>query len=146
MQGFSVRNIKYMRTFAEAYPQFSIVQAPLAQIENAAKKSKFLIVQQPAAQLPWTHHQVILDKVKNINERLFYISKAIENGWRRDVMAHQIETKLHRRQGKTINNFKTTLPANQSDLVNETFKNPYIFDFLAFTEKLQETDLEKNPY
>jgi predicted nuclease of restriction endonuclease-like (RecB) superfamily len=168
MQGLSVRNIKYMRAFAEAYPQFTIAQAPLAQI-GKRKNTKSLIVQPsvaqlkqtaivqaplaqltdsvftqvPLAQLTWYHHITLLDKIKEPATRLFYIRKTIENGWSRNVMVHQIATKLHKRQGKTINNFKTTLPARDSDLINETFKNPYVFDFLSLTEKLQETDLEK---
>lgn len=175
MQGLSVRNIKYMRAFAEAYPQFTIVQEPLAQLGTSSKKNhssitqqaaaqlkknkkpaivqpvvaqlqkdeKLAIVQPLVAQLPWSHNLVLIDRLKNIGERIFYAHKTLENGWSKNTLIYQIETKLHKRQGKTINNFKTTLPATQSDLVNETFKNPYVFDFLALSEKLHETDLEK---
>lgn len=146
MQGLSIRNISYMRAFAEAYPNFLIVQQPAAQLKNNLKTNilaQNVIVQQPAAQLPWAHHQLILDKLKTNEERFFYISKAVENGWSRNILKIQIENKLYKRQGNSINNFKNTLPASQSDLVNETFKNPYLFDFLAMSEKIHETDLEK---
>lgn len=137
MKGWSVRNIKYMRAFAEAYPDFLIVQQPAAQLNPSQK------VQQLAAQIPWTHHQVILDKIKQQQERLFYIQKIIENGWSRNILVHQIESGLHKRQGKAITNFESTLPASQSDLVRESFKNPYVFDFLDMTETIQERELER---
>ena len=137
MQGLSLRNIKYMRAFAQAYPQFLFVQVPLAQIKNRP------IVQVPLAQLTWYHHITLMDKVKDPKIRLFYIQKTIENGWSRNAMVYQIDKKLHKRLGKTINNFKSTLPVSQSDLINETFKSPYVFDFLSVGEKLRETDLEK---
>ena len=123
MKGLSIRNVKYMRAFAEAYPEGLIVQAALAQ-------------------LPWYHHITLLDKVKNKEERLFYAQKAVENAWSRNVMVHQIESQLYERQGKAITNFTKTLPSPQSDLVQETLKDPYHFDFLAMDEKLRERDLE----
>jgi len=137
MKGWSVRNIKYMRAFAEAYPDFLIVQQPAAQLATAQK------VQQLAAQIPWSHHQVILDKFKEQEQRLFYIQKIVENGWSRNILLQQIETGVHNRQGKVISNFETTLPPMQSDLVKESFKSPYVFDFLDMTEAIQERELEK---
>lgn len=137
MKGWSVRNIKYMRAFAEAYPDFLIVQQPAAQLTPVQK------VQQLAAQIPWSHQQVILDKFKSQEQRLFYIQKIIENGWSRNILLQQIETGLHNRQGKAISNFETTLPPMQSDLVRESFKSPYVFDFLDLTQAMQERELEK---
>lgn len=124
-QGLSVRNLKYMRAFAEAYP------------------SVISIVQPPVAQLLWTHHTIILDKVKNLEERLFYIEKSLQNGWSKAVLTLQIESDLYSRQGSTINNFKTTLPSTQSDLAIETLKNPMIFDFLGLSEEVKEREIEK---
>ena len=169
MKGLSVRNIKYMRAFAEAYPDFIIVPAPLAQLspgkkaivqqaaaqlpsvknrvlvitQNPLAKSESLFVQQAAAQIPWTHHQVILDKLKNKEDRFFYICKSVQNGWSREVLTWQIESKLHKRQGKAITNFDDTLPPPQSDLAKETLKNPYLFDFLSIGDEMQEREMEK---
>ena len=84
MKGLSLRNLKYMRSFAEAYPNF-------------------LIVQHAVAQLPWGHHCVLLDKLKTIEERLFYLNKTIQNNWSRNVLKLQIESNLYLRQGKSIN-------------------------------------------
>ncbi len=140
MKGLSIRNFKYMRAFAEAYPQF--VQQAAAQIQTTGNQ-RIIIVQQLAAQLPWGHHQVLLDKVKPQQERAFYIKKSIENGWSRSVLLHQIESQLHLRQGNAITNFEQTLPKAQSDLARETLKNPYLFDFLGVGEEIQERELEK---
>ncbi|SPF49530.1 conserved hypothetical protein [Candidatus Sulfopaludibacter sp. SbA4] len=124
MQGLSTRNLKYMRAFAEAWPDEPIVQ-------------------QAAAQLPWFHNCVLLDKVKDAGERLWYIQKAIEHGWSRNILVIHIESGLYRRQGKAITNFRATLPSPQSDLAQQLIKDPYNFDFLTLSEEAQERDLER---
>ena len=121
MRGLSPRNLKYMRAFAEAWP----------------------IVQQPVAQLPWGHNVRLLDYVKNREERLWYAEQAIQNGWSRNVLVMQIEGGLHRRQGKAITNFQTTLPKPQSDLAQQLLKDPYNFDFLTLATEAHERDLER---
>ncbi|MDR0767299.1 MAG: PDDEXK nuclease domain-containing protein [Methanosarcinales archaeon] len=93
--------------------------------------------------VPWGHHVLILKKVKDPKQALFYINKTIENNWSRAVLEYQIETCLYDRQGKAVTNFNLTLPAPQSDLANEIMKDPYNFDFLRMSEKVRETDLEK---
>lgn len=139
MKGLSLRNFKYMRAFAEAYPRF--VQQPAAQMQSKDNQS-VIIVQQAAAQLPWGHHQLLLDKLNLPAEREFYTRKAVENGWSRNVLATQIQSQLHLRQGSAITNFQVTLPKPQSDLARETLKNPYVFDFLGIGEEMQERELE----
>ncbi|WP_337045212.1 PDDEXK nuclease domain-containing protein [Emticicia sp. 17c] len=122
MQGFSQRNLQYMRRFAERYTDKEFMQ-------------------QFAAQIPWGHHILLIDKVKDTETAIFYINKTIENGWSRDILSLQIKSNLHSRQGKSISNFSKTI-TNNSDLVQQTFKDPYIFDFLTLTEDYQEKDLE----
>lgn len=139
MKGLSIRNIKYMRAFAEAYPEFGFVQANPAQFQN---ENNNLIVQVPLAQISWYHHITLLDKVKEPETRLFYIRKTVENNWSRDVMVHQIESALHKRLGALSNNFESTLPAYQSDLAKQLFKDPYQLDFLMLGEEAKERDLE----
>ena len=124
MKGYSPRNLKYMRAFATNYPD-----------------SQF--VQQLAAQIPWFHNCVILEKVKDHTEREFYIRKTFENGWSRDVLEIQIETGLYLRQGKAITNFELTMPKPQSDLANQLLKSPYNFDFLGLTDEADERDIEQ---
>jgi predicted nuclease of restriction endonuclease-like (RecB) superfamily len=141
-RGFSLRNLKYMRAFAEAYPDFLIVQVPLAQSEEI-NDPRDEFVQVPLAQITWYHHITLLDKVKDPIARLFYIHKTIANGWSRDVLVLQIESNLFERQGKAINNFSQTLPQPDSDLAIQTFKNPYVLDFLDLNESVKERDVER---
>ncbi len=135
-KGFSVRNLKYMRAFAEAYPNFPIVQVPLAQSED-----KFMQV--PLAQITWYHHISLLTKVKDVTERAFYITETARNEWSRDVMLLQIQNNLYGRSGRALNNFKQTLPEYQSDLAKNIFKDPYCFDFLTLSSKVKEIEIEK---
>lgn len=123
MKGFSSRNLKYMRKFAQEWCSFEIVQ-------------------QLAAQLPWSHNMILLDKLRHSDERLWYVRQAIEYGWSRNVLVHQIEAKLFHRSGKATNNFATTLPQMQSELAQQTFKDPYLFDFLNLSPKVHERELE----
>ncbi len=123
MKSFSSRNLKYMRAFAEAYP-----------------KEEF--VQQAVAQIPWGHNVRILDKTKTLEEREFYVRKTIENGWSRNVLIWQIESKLFERQGKAVTNFELTLPKPQSELAVQLLKDPYNFDFLNLHDAAVERDLE----
>jgi predicted nuclease of restriction endonuclease-like (RecB) superfamily len=123
MQGLSPRNLGYMRAFAEAWPDESILQ-------------------QLVAKLPWGHNVRLLDRVKNREERLWYAGQTIQNGWSRNVLVMQIESGLFRRQGKATTNFQATLQAPQSDLAQQLLKDPYNFDFLTLTQESQERDLE----
>ena len=95
------------------------------------------------SQLPWTHNTILLDKLPSQEQRLFYVQKCIQNGWSKAILIHQIESDLYNRQGKAITNFEQTLPKYQSDLARETFKNPYLFDFLGIEEEIHERELEK---
>ncbi|MFA4972252.1 MAG: PDDEXK nuclease domain-containing protein [bacterium] len=124
LKGFSPRNIKYMRAFAEAY-----------------RNAEF--VQRVAAQIPWFHHCILIDKVKSGNEREWYVRKTIEHGWSRVMLVHQIESGLYQRQGKAQSNFPSTLPVAQLDLAKQVFKDPYLFDFLNIGEEAIERELEQ---
>lgn len=125
MKGFSTRNLKYMRKFAEEYPEVEFVQ-------------------EVPAQLTWYHNVTLLDKISDKHIREFYAKNALEHGWSRNVMVMQIELALHRRQGKAISNFKDKLPSPQSDLAHYTLKDPYIFDFLSIGDEAHEREVEKS--
>ncbi|MCP9496854.1 MAG: PDDEXK nuclease domain-containing protein [Pyrinomonadaceae bacterium MAG19_C2-C3] len=124
MKGFSRRNLKYMRAFADAYADQQFVQ-------------------QVAAQIPWFHNCTLIDKVKDSQEREFYIRQTIEHGWSRNVLVLQIESNLYHRQGKATTNFERVLPAPQSDLAQQLLKDPYNFDFLTLGADAHERDLER---
>lgn len=123
MKGFSPRNLKYMRAFAEAWPDAGFVQ-------------------QAAAQLPWGHNLVLLDKLPGPETRRWYAAKAIEHNWSRNVLVMQIEARLLERTGQAVSNFDSRLPRAQSDLARESLKDPYRFDFLGLTVEAQERDIE----
>lgn len=123
IKGFSPRNLKYMRAFAEAWPDEPFVQAVLAQ-------------------LPWYHHIALLDKLKTTEERRFYAAKAIDHHWSRNILVMQIESRLLERSGQAVTNFPASLPKPQSDLARESLKDPYRFDFLGLTDDAQERDIE----
>lgn len=124
LKGFSARNLKYMRRFAETWQDSEIVQ-------------------QPAAQLPWFHICTVMDKLKTGSERQWYMQKAVEYGWSRNVLVHQIESRLLERQGNAATNFAQTLPSPQSELAQQTLKDPYIFDFLSIGADAHERDIEQ---
>lgn len=124
MKGLSPRNLKYMRAFAEAWPEEEIVQAALAQIT-------------------WYHNLALLEKVQARDERLWYAQQASIHGWSRNVLVLQIESGLYRRQGKAISNFQAALPKPQSDLAQQILKDPYNFDFLTLDKDARERDIER---
>ena len=123
-KGYSVRNLKYMAKFAETYPD-----------------RKF--VQMVSAQIPWSHNIAILEKVKDPQQRIWYIEKTAENGWSHNVLIHQIESSLYERQvlADKVTNFEHRLPSPQSELAVQTMKDPYVFDFIPFRENMLERDI-----
>lgn len=123
MKGFSPRNLKYMRAFAQAWPEAEFVQ-------------------QAAAQLPWFHLCTLIDKLKTREERDWYLARAAEHSWSRNVLEMQIEMNLRVRSGQAVTNFELRLPRPQSDLARESLKDPYRFDFLGLGEAAQEREIE----
>jgi predicted nuclease of restriction endonuclease-like (RecB) superfamily len=124
-RGFSARNLRYMRAFAEAYPDE-------------------LLITETLANLPWGHNVRLLDALATTEERLWYAQQAIVQGWSRNILLLQIEKKLFlQQQESAITNFERTLPPSQSDLAQSLIKDPYHFDFLALGADLQERDVEK---
>jgi len=124
MTGLSARNLGYMKSFAEAYPDPAILQ-------------------QLVAKLPWGHNVRLLDGVKDPSERVWYAQQSIEHGWSRNVLVHQIESGLFHRQGRAVTNFSRTLPAPQSELAQQLIKDPYNFEFLSIGEDMAERELER---
>ena len=124
MSGFSPRNIKYMRKFAESWPDFEIVQRVVAQI-------------------PWRTNISLMDKLKDEESRIWYAYKVIENGWSKAILDLQIESKLMDRSGRSVNNFPAALPPEDSDMVNQVFKDPYLFDFLGTDMPRREIEIER---
>jgi len=127
-----------MRAFYLAYPSETL-QQPAA--DSSACAQPFSFLQQLAANLPWGHVTVLIEKVKDTDLRTWYAESVIEHGWSRAILIHQIDTNLHKRQGKAITNFAGQLPAPQSELAQQITKDPYIFDFLTLTADAKEKEL-----
>ena len=123
MKGFSRANLMYMRAFAEAWPDPAIVQ-------------------QAVGQLPWGHNLVLLTKLKTPEQRLIYAQRAIEHGWSRNVLGIHIERRLLEREGQALSNFAQQLPQPDSDLAQESLKDPYLFDFLGLGKEAGERAIE----
>lgn len=124
MKGFGERNLVYMQTFAASYSDYEFTQ-------------------QAAAQIPWFHNCVILDKVKEDQNRVWYIQKTIENGWSRNVLEMHIEAQSHLKLGAAQTNFAVTLPNPTSDLAQQLIKSKYNFEFLGVAEDVHERIIEK---
>lgn len=124
LKGFSPRNLKYMRAFAEAWPEVAMVH-------------------QLGAQIPWKHNCTILDKLKTPEQRVWYLQKTLTHGWSRAVLTHHIETDLYGRQGQALTNFEAALPDAQSDLAQQMLKSSYDLQFLGLKESAKERELEQ---
>lgn len=124
MKGFSVSNLKQMRSFADAWPDF------------------LEIGQDILANLPWGHNLVLISKIQEREKRLWYANKSIENGWSNNSLIHAIESELYEQQ-KGVSNFELTLPKPQSDLARDLIKDPYYLDFLSVEENIEERDVKR---
>ena len=125
IKGLSASNLKYCLRFF----QFYRADAPIGQ--------------QAVDQLPWGHNIQIFTKCSSVAEAGFYIEQTLEQGWSRDVLALQLKSNLYARAGKAVTNFSRTLPSPQSDLAQQTLKDPYTFDFMAMTAPYNERDVER---
>lgn len=123
VSGFSLRNLKYMRQFAESFPDANWAAA--------------------AAQIPWGHNMLLLDKVDDSTKRLWYVQQAIDGGWSRSTLETWIESNLYGRKGRAITNFKETLPVPQSDMAEQAIKDPYNLDFMTLSAAHKEKELEQ---
>ena len=162
MNGFSERNLWRMLRFANEY---AILPQPVALLENSKKPllTKFELelnivenqnnekVNQLVAKLdyhkllfsiPWGHHLLLIEKIKDLEIRFWYIQQVIYNGWSREVLASMLKSDAFNRKKSITNNFDSFLPSPQSDLVKQTLKDPYIFDFLTLTKPFTERELE----
>ena len=125
MKGFGTANLYNMRRFSELYQDSESFQ-------------------QLAGNIPWYHHVILMENVKDDVERKFYMEKTVEYGWSRSILLHQIESSLFHREGKALTNFKARIPSPQSELAQQTLKDPYLFDFLSLGKEAQEREIENS--
>lgn len=124
-KGYSVRNLKYMKKFAQIFTEDDVDKYGLGRIT-------------------WSHHQVLMGKASSQEEYVWYLEKALKHGWSVDDLASQVKGQLYERQviANKISNFENRLPIEQKDIVLGTMKDPYMFDFINYTEDMLETDIE----
>lgn len=140
MQGFSETNLKYCRLFYQYTKKSPQVEDNFTSTIRPQAEDELLL---PVfKQIPWGHIKLIINKIKDPKEALFYAQSTLQNGWSRSILSLQIEANLFQRQGKAINNFKNTLPETTSDLAQQLLKDPYQFDFLTLTASYKERELE----
>lgn len=164
-RGFSARNLRNMKRFAQEYPDFPFLQVPLAEMQKDVilqmalgennvtpiwqvplakiEKGGEQFVQVPLAQITWYHHISLISKVKSIKERAFYIMETAHQGWSRDVMLQNISLDYYHTKGKEVNNFESTLPPVHSDFARYAFKDPYCFGFVGTISLKSELEIEK---
>jgi len=126
-KGFSERNIMFMLRFYKEYQNIEIVKQPVSLF-----------------QVSWSHHIILIQKTKDRELRYWYMQRSIEEGWGRDTLIQKIKQEVHKKEGKLISNFKTILPPINSKLVQQSFKDPYLFDFMMMAEPFRERELELN--
>jgi len=124
--GYSIRNLKYMRKFAEIFDDYEFVPTLMAQ-------------------LTWSHNRLLMDKLKEKSAMVWYADKTVENGWSKNILWDQIDFKVYERQAiaEKATNFSETLALPQSELAKETLRNPYIFDFVEQRQGIIEREIEK---
>jgi predicted nuclease of restriction endonuclease-like (RecB) superfamily len=147
--GFSERNIWRMRAFYLAWLPVSrkrrqgVGKSVSSILPQAVAELGVAKLPQAVAEIPWGHNVVLMEKLGDPAERLWYAQHAILYGWSRAILVHHIESKLSRRQGKALTNFRATLPPPQSDLARQIVKDPYNFDFLMLGRDARERELEE---
>ncbi|MBU1754519.1 DUF1016 family protein [bacterium] len=150
VKGFSKRNIGRMIAFYKEYRSINLfLQQPVAKIGNnqniqpvVAQLPEKGMLPQLVAKLPWGHNILLMQKIKEIDIRIWYMQNIVEQGWSRDVLSLMIDSNAHERQGKSVTNFDKRLPTPQSDLARQALKDPYIFDFLTLDQPFREKELE----
>jgi len=152
VKGFSERNIKRMRVFYCEYNKLIIGPQPVPQLEHAQENGAQPVPQfasqarskiyELVLRLPWAHNIILIEKVKDIDARLWYMEQTINGGWGRDTLESFIKSDAYSRRGKAAHNFADKLPSPQSELAANLLKDPYIFDFLTIEEPFHERELE----
>ncbi|ABQ25217.1 PDDEXK nuclease domain-containing protein [Geotalea uraniireducens] len=165
VKGFSKRNIGRMIALYREYAQAAILPQAVAKLKSSPMDQQIIAemiemgkgphpvaqlpindlsanLQQLVAKIPWGHNILLMEKVKNLSTRLWYIQQTIEHGWSRDMLGEMIKSNAHERQGAAVTNFGQRLPSPQSDLARQLLKDPYIFDFLTLEEPFHERELE----
>lgn len=136
LKGFSSANLNRMVAFYRAYPEMNpILSQAVIKLEKNQTATLF-------CSIPWGHHILLLNKIKEKAIRFWYMEQTLKNGWSRNILTIMIQNESHLRKGKAVTNFQRLLPSPESDLVQQELKDPYVFDFLTLQETFHERELE----
>ena len=138
-EGFSPRSLLDMKRLYEFYTDnFQIPPQPVAKFENN-------IPPQPVAVLPWGHNRLILSKIKDRQEALYYAEAAVKMGWTRNLLLNFIKADTYRnaKELPKLHNFETTLPEHLQEQADEMLKNTYNLGFLGIKHQIKERELER---
>ena len=141
--GFSSKNLRYCRAFFRFYCDPAIWQQAVAKLRDKPWAGTEAELSALLTNMPWGHTIQIFTKCASVAEARFYMTQTLEQGWSRDVLALQLKSSLYARAGTAVSNFSRTLPAPQSDLAQQTLKDPYVFDFMAMSAPYNERDVER---
>lgn len=162
-KGFSVRNFQFMMQFFEEYNQDLTMVKVIAKPTVAQLQENSFLTDQPhnntitkpaVSQLPeynftlpirhihWTHNVILMQRVKDVKARYWYMVQCLTSHWSKDYLAEAIKLDLYGKHGALANNFDMTLPAPEAKGVKSLLKDPYIFDMLTFTDEYNERDVE----
>mgnify|MGYP001198088403 FL=1 len=120
--GLGARNLQYMCTLAREWPDPNCAAA--------------------AAQLPWGHVMVLLDRLDDPDVRVWYAARAVADGWSRGVLEDRIKGRLHARVGAAPSNFPNRLAPADSDLAQQATRDPVLLDFLGLAGPVHEHAVE----
>ena len=119
--GYSSTNLKRMAIFA-----------------NKFSNSK--ISPQVGAQIPWRTLIEIIHKTNSHKEMLWYINQTHKNGWSRSMLLNQFKLKAYERN--LIEPTTSEVISISDDMVNELFKDTYVFDFIDINKIQNEKQLQ----
>ncbi len=142
--GLSETSLGYMKRFYLLYSQIDEIH-PQAVGKNAQEDGCEIDPQHVGElfSIPWGHHRFIIDKCYSDPQKAwFFVRKACQNNWGRDMLLNFMDTDLYEREGKAISNFSTALPETQSDLAQQMTRDPYCFGFLTLKERYHEKELK----
>jgi len=137
--GFSPRSLLDMKRLYEFYTDgFQIPPQAVAKSENN-------IPPQAVAVLPWGHNRLILSKIKDRQEAIYYAEAAVKMGWTRDLLLNFIkaDTYHNAKELPKLHNFETALPEHLQEQADEMLKSTYNLGFLGIKHQIKERELER---
>lgn len=136
--GFNRRGLYRMKQFYETYSSVSFV-TPLVTQMNKEVKDVLEIISTLLSKISWTNHLLILSKTKTVEEKIFYIHSCIKDKLSKRELERQLNSAVFERTILSNHNLSTSA----TNLPQDLFKDPYIFEFLDLPDGHTEKDLEK---